>query len=482
MVFSLEIEMRNILAVNTSTRRRQKGKKERAILNASKISTEAAAFALSVVRNLSIIHVKRHVQFSTEQKEERRIHQLKRFHHSEGNQAAKEHRERMIREQHKHHHHHRSTRGRKSGETDADSSRMKKKQHKVHDVEHERRKQEAMKRRKRAAKERQRKKKEKSSAAAAAAELRLEMTRHAISNAVRVAFESVRYAEIAATDADRVARNALESVRKHAVRIAKSAARAANNAASNSHRLVLKMNAMRDASYVAMCAALSAANMCLSLEEIVQEAEHISKKSKDVLKQKQEEIMSSTSEHLSQPFLDSRIFTLHREILEQQRQQCARISKAFNECIAPENEQLASALIQWYQGITKATESGEFVELILGTMSPSLPPPVSSVSGSSDEIEIKSKKKSRRKKKNNRKNKKRDESFENRRVDVGVGKNKTKSGGVRKNKTRTESFENHRGGAGAANKNNTKSGGVRKSRRKKFPKKKKNPTPSSSSS
>ena len=86
-----------------------------AFVNASKVALDAAIFAESIVRNISVTNMKRRVQFFEGQ--ERRIHKIERYHHSDINQAAKDHRERMKKDQHKHHHHHRSTRGKKSSKT-----------------------------------------------------------------------------------------------------------------------------------------------------------------------------------------------------------------------------------------------------------------------------------------------------------------------------------------------------------------------------
>ena len=389
VTLSLDIEFKKEL-------KKRRTKKTWAMINASNAALNAAVFAESIVRNISISHVKRRVRFS----EERRVHELKRFHHTNVNQAARDHRERMKRDQHKHHHHHRSTRGKKSTKCSGDRARMK--NDKIHDLEHAKKREDAQRRRKRAAKEKNRKKKEKSSAASAAAELRLEMACNAIANAVRVSIASSSSAFLAVENADNAARNALEKINRNAARVAKSSARAAQTFSRKAIEVVRKGNAIRDAIDVTIRAAMSATNVCMNLENIVREAAANRPPPEVLLDEKQ--ILNNEVVHL-----DPRIFALHREILHQQREQCARIAKAFETCVAPENHELASALIRWYQDITKATQTGEFVEkMLMGSdeMDPVLPPKVEDIERDHKSENVQRKIDSEKVQKKNKKNKK----------------------------------------------------------------------------
>ena len=334
-----------------------------------------------------------------------------------------------------------------------------KKQDKIHDLEHAKKREDAQRRRKRAAKEKNRKKKEKSSAASAAAELRLEMARNAIANAVYVSIASSSSAFLAVENANNAARNALENINRNAVRVAKSSARAAQKCSRKAIEVVRAVNAMRNASDVAIRAAMSAANVCMDLDAIVREAVANRPPPPEVLLD-EKQILNEVVH------LDPRIFALHREILHQQREQCARIAKAFETCVAPENHELASALIRWYQDITKATQTGEFVEkMLMGSdeMDPVLPPKVEDIERDQFENAQKKidtenvqkkknkKKKSWKKKKKNYQKKKKDGENGDRRNSKNNNKNSTSREGQQpKNNNRRRKFKKKKKTAVAA--------------------------------
>lgn len=323
-----------------------------------------------------------HVTFETNDSDPKSIravvHTSKSCHHSSQNHAACMHREKLRKEEMKGGRHH-----------SQDHARLKKRKPHHHDhandQNHRQRKENAVKRRHRAAKMREKKMKAKNEAASAAAELRMEMLRSTVNDAVRVANEAYIYAQSSATRAQKSCDDARRRILLDAVGVSKQAARGAIDAVQHAQWCVAG-RVVENAKRVARSASLEVHKIVSDTLCVVRDACRSEEMTSGRTTPDEMRILNAARSHRARPsspprlheqmhsdgtscHLTSSLVSMHRQICHEQTMQIRALQDAAAR-VGKDDTALARRLMEWRRLTQIALQAGQDLARHLDTSSP----------------------------------------------------------------------------------------------------------------